>query len=886
MKKLLNLIFILVSLTVFSQTQNIKWEKTYGGSSYDMLYSTIPTSDGGYLLGGMTLSNDGDVQSGNHGNEDYWVVKRNSTGTIEWEQTYGGSGRDELYTTTPTSDGGYLLGGYTFSNDGDIQSGNHGGNDYWVVKINSAGTIEWEQTYGGSSQEELNTITPTSDSGYLLGGYTSSNDGDIQSGNYGISDYWVVKINSAGTIEWEQTYGGTGRDGLYSTITTSDGGYLLGGYTKSNDGDIQSGNHGNKDYWVVKINSSGTIEWEQTYGGSIIDYLYSTISTSDGGYLLGGYTESNDGDIQSGNHGTDDYWVVKINSTGTLEWEQTYGGSEEDIIRSQIMTSDGGYLLCGYTDSNDGDIQSGNHGSGDYWVVKVNSTGTIEWEQTYGGGGSDELYSTNPTTDSGYLLGGYTSSNDGDIQSGNHGDFDYWVVKIGTNNLPTNITLSNSSIDENLPIGTEVGTFISTDDDPVDTHTYSLVSGDGDNDNDSFTITDDKLLTYEIFDYETKSSYSIRVQTDDGNGTFSKSFTISVNNLNDIVITNIIYGNPYCLDDTIGSIEIEIGGYIPPLSFLWSSGQTTQNIYNVVSGNYSITITDGEGMVLNEQFNLEPQPIFEGTNICYLTSDEIYNVVHIDKGSENYNVDRYIVYREGSNVGVYEYIGEINSNENYYTDTTINNMTRSYSYKVSMMDKCGNESTQSTNHSTIHLSINSGTNNEVNLSWSHYIGLNPPSYSIYRKLVNEDFVLLEEISSNNNTYTDFPPESNSLYGYYISFEVENMCDTIINRDFIEIKSNYVSLGGPDDVNELSNQDIKIYPNPVNDKLFVNLENVQLNVNQILLFNSNGKLVFLSEGTELKSKIIEIPTLNYNTGLYNLNLYTKQGVIQRKIVIVR
>jgi len=524
MKKLLNLIFILVSLTVFSQTQNhINWEQTYGGSNYDELHSTLPTSDGGYLLGGYTRSNDGDIQSGNHGGKDYWLVKINSTGTIEWEQTYGGSSSDYLLSTIPTSDGGYLLGGYTYSNDGDIQSGNHGDNDYWLVKINSTGTIEWEQTYGGSNDDKLSTTIPTSDGGYLLGGYTYSNDGDIQSGNHGRYDYWLVKINSTGTIEWEQTYGGSDFDVLYSTISTSDGGFLLGGYTTSNDGDIQSGNHGGYDYWVVKINSTGTIEWEQTYGGSNYDDLSSTISTSDGGYLLGGYTQSSDGDIQSGNHGGYDYWVVKINSTGTIEWEQTYGGSNYDNLSSTTPTSDGGYLLGGLTHSNDGDIQSGNHGNGDCWVVKINSTGTIEWEQTYGGSDFDVLYSTIPTSDGGYLLGGYTTSNDGDIQSGNHGMYDFWVVKIN---------------------------------------------------------------------------------------------------------------------------------------------------------------------------------------------------------------------------------------------------------------------------------------------------------------------------------------------------------------------------GTEDVNELSNENIKIYPNPVRDKLYVNLENVEFNFNKILLFNSTGKLVFSSEGTELKSKIIEIPTLKYNTGLYNLNLYTNQGVIHRKIVIVR
>ena len=240
MKKFLNLIFILFSFTIFSQPQNhINWEQTYGGTDEEHLYSTIPTSDGGYLLGGQTTSNDGDIQSGNQGGIDFWVVKIDSIGTIEWEQTYGGTNDEQLNTSIQTSDGGYLLGGHTYSNDGDIQSGNQGGTDYWVVKINSTGTIEWEQTYGGSNGELLYSILPTSDGGYLLGGYTYSNNGDIQSGNHGEYDCWVVKINSTGTIEWEQTYGGSSYDYIYSNILPTDGGYLFGGSTNSNNGDIQ-----------------------------------------------------------------------------------------------------------------------------------------------------------------------------------------------------------------------------------------------------------------------------------------------------------------------------------------------------------------------------------------------------------------------------------------------------------------------------------------------------------------------------------------------------------------------------------------------------------------------------------------------------------------------
>lgn len=448
MKRLFTLVLLLLSIVSFAQTQNpvLEWEKTYGGTSHEGISIMISSSDGGYLLGGYSQSEDGDVQSGNKGNSDYWVVKINSVGNIEWEKSYGGSSYEYLNSMVSTSDGGYLLGGNSRSDNGDIQSGGHEKSDYWVIKISSTGSIEWEETYGsGIYFEYLNSMVSTSDGGYLLGGYTSSMfDGD---------NYWVIKINSLGNIEWEKTYGGSSTDNLNSMISTSDGGYLLGGFTGSNDEDIQSGNEGKNDYWVVKIDSLGTIEWEKTYGGSENDYLFSIISVSDGGYLLGGRTDSNDGDIQSGNHGSSDYWVIKINSTGEIEWENTYGGSVFDILYSMISTSDGGYLLGGHD-------QQPDWGDHNYWVIKINSIGTIEWEEFYGGSDWDELHSMISTSDGAYLLGGSTMSNDGDIQSGNQGKKDFWVLKINVDNttgietLNDDIKIYPNPIIDNLTIET------------------------------------------------------------------------------------------------------------------------------------------------------------------------------------------------------------------------------------------------------------------------------------------------------------------------------------------------------------------------------------------------------------------------------------------------
>ena len=366
-------ITILLALILFNGVNNkslaqaptIEWQKCLGGSNDDWAYSIQQTSDSGFIVAGYTESSNGDV-SGNHGAYDYWVVKLNSSGDILWQICLGGTNVDVAYSIQQTSDEGFIVAGYTCSNEGDV-SGNHGNSDYWVVKLNSSGTIEWQKCLGGTDGDYANSIQQTSDGGFIVAGQTYSNDGDV-SGNHGGSDAWVVKLNSSGNIEWQKCLGGTSEDIAYSIQQTSDGGFIVAGETLSNDGDV-SGNHGGRDAWVVKLNSSGDIIWKKCLGGTDHDFAYSIQQTSDGGFIVAGYTNSNDGDV-SGNHGSKDYWVVKLNSSGTIEWQKCLGGTGWDWENSIQQTSDGGFIVAGYTNSNDGDV-SGNHGSKDYWVVKL-----------------------------------------------------------------------------------------------------------------------------------------------------------------------------------------------------------------------------------------------------------------------------------------------------------------------------------------------------------------------------------------------------------------------------------------------------------------------------------------------------------------------------------
>ncbi|HUR09718.1 MAG TPA: hypothetical protein VM012_00010 [Flavitalea sp.] len=401
----------------------IEWQKCLGGSNSDYSYSIDQTTDGGYIVAGVSRSNNGDV-SGNHGERDFWVVKLNSIGNLQWQKSFGGSGFDFAYSVQQTTDDGYIVAGITISNNGDV-SGNHGSVDYWVVKLNSMGDLQWQKCLGGTDDEYAYSIRQTTDEGYIVAGLTASVDGDV-SGNHGSLDCWLVKLNATGEIQWQKCLGGSSGEQFNSIQQTLDGGYIIAGFTNSNDGDV-NGLYGFSDYWVVKLNGLGELQWQKCLGGTMWEEAYSIQQCSDGGFILAGYSGSTDGDVNC-NPEHSGYWVVKLNGTGFLEWQKCFGGTWGGNARSIQQTTEGGYIVAGYTYSNDGDV-NGNHGELDSWIVKLNATGDLEWQKCLGGTIDEYAFSIQQTADGGYIVAGLTSSNDGDV-SGNHGDTDFWIVKL------------------------------------------------------------------------------------------------------------------------------------------------------------------------------------------------------------------------------------------------------------------------------------------------------------------------------------------------------------------------------------------------------------------------------------------------------------------------
>jgi len=411
------------------KAQAIIGQRVLGSSGLERATAITTDSEGNYIVAGPTAyGNDGDV-SGSHGDSDFWVVKLNSyTGDILWQKALGGSNTDVATGIAPTSDGGCVVAGYTTSTDGDV-TGNHGFVDFWVVRLNQSGAIVWQKTYGGTNGDNAWGIAASADGNFFVVGSSNSTNGDV-SGNHGNGDAWVLKLSGSGDIIWQKSLGGSSDDRANAVIATSDGGCVLAGYTLSNDGDVHD-NHGGLDFWTVRLNSSGSILWQRALGGSNHDLAYAIAATSDGGFVATGYTYSNDGQV-TGNHGQNDFWVVKLTATGNLIWQKTLGGSSLEVAYAVSATPDGGYLVFGETTSTDGDVTN-NHGSNDGWVVKLSGVGEKVWQRALGGSGVDEIYAVTTNRAGHFILAGDTGSIDGDLASAGGkvhgvGISDFWVV--------------------------------------------------------------------------------------------------------------------------------------------------------------------------------------------------------------------------------------------------------------------------------------------------------------------------------------------------------------------------------------------------------------------------------------------------------------------------
>ena len=403
-----------VSVSQIAFIGEVDWVKTFGGSGDETAQAIVSTVDGGYAVLGFTNSTDGDIQNKFNPVNDYWLLKFDTLGNLQWNKTYGGSKDDRGQSLTQTSDGGFALTGYAMSDDGD-GSINNGFHDNWIVKVDAQGVIEWEKSFGFSGHDHSYDIITTADQGFFFTGFlditAARADGHTEKGGsltrHGVGEFWGTKIDETGALQWRGYFGGTNNDRSHAVVQSEDGGFVMTGFSESNDFDI-SNTQGSYDFWMVKIDANGNLIWERSFGGSGIEISYDIAKTDDGGYVITGNTFSVDGDISSTN-GASDFWLVKVNDSGSLVWEQTYGGSGFDAAQAVVASKNGGYFVVGNSKSSDKDTNT-NYGENDIWIIKTDETGNLVWQKSFGGSGLDFAFDIVENLDGSITLVGETSS--------------------------------------------------------------------------------------------------------------------------------------------------------------------------------------------------------------------------------------------------------------------------------------------------------------------------------------------------------------------------------------------------------------------------------------------------------------------------------------------
>lgn len=425
---------LVVAVAVSGQAQTtppaIEWQNSFGGNRGEDLRSVEQTADGGYIISGDSFSDiSGNKTTAGYGSRDRWIIKTDANGNKIWEQTFGGNALDYLSELQQTSDGGFVLMGYSSSGvTGNKTSTNYGAVDGWVVKTDGNGSKVWEQSYGGTSSDAMLRIHQTTDGGYLLTGYSNSGiSGNKTNPTYGGFDYWVVKIDAGGNKLWDKSFGGSTNETLYTSLLTSDGSCILCGTSISGVSGNKTGpNYGGTDAWIVKIDPAGNKLWDKSFGGSANETINILKHTADGGYILGGQSESGvSGNKTSAGYGGIDFWVVKIDGNGNKVWDKSFGTTGDDYLNCLEQDGDGGYLLGGGAVVGiSGNKTNAGIGLIDYWVVKIDANGNKLWERTFGRQGYDNLNGMQPTSDGGYILAGHSAF------GSDYGPYDYYLVRI------------------------------------------------------------------------------------------------------------------------------------------------------------------------------------------------------------------------------------------------------------------------------------------------------------------------------------------------------------------------------------------------------------------------------------------------------------------------
>jgi len=408
MKSAFNLVFFFACISSYCQPE-VEWGKTFGGSDLDGFFSVASTSDHGYIMAGASKSEDGDVEF-NSGNYDSWIVKLSSEGDLEWQKTIGLGNVDRARSIIKTPDGEYIVVGLkTLMPNESIL------NQSWVIKLSNTGELLWERLLGENLKGAAIKVIMLSDGNYLVASERETTSTDVA----------LTKITMQGEVIWDRIYGGNGINWIRSIIETKDGGIAFAGTTETNN-DVPIGS---RDFWVVKLNSQGTIEWSSTFGGTSSDGASSIIETEDNRLIVVGHSSSSEipGIQNSNNGGALDVVILRLNEDGNFLEGSFLGGSLRDLPNKVIQHHDGSFILCGHSNSGDGDLTI-NEGEYDAWLLNLDHDLNIKWQKSIGGSENDYC-SDMIVVDNEFSFVGTTSSSDHEL-GGNQGRSDGWIVKL------------------------------------------------------------------------------------------------------------------------------------------------------------------------------------------------------------------------------------------------------------------------------------------------------------------------------------------------------------------------------------------------------------------------------------------------------------------------
>lgn len=1078
LKNLQNKVILAVSLLAISsnssQAQLSKqWDYRFGGTAIDEFHdvlSIIDTNnfDGkGYLLAGYSESGiGGDKTTASQGSGDFWLINLNSQGVKQWDKSYGGSAYDELFEVQQTNDGGFILGGWSNSGiSGDKSQASIGAGDYWVVRTDMHGTKLWDKTFGGTSEDYLQSIKQTNDGGYILAGRSNSgisgNKTQANRGTVGVNwDYWIVKISSTGAFQWDQTYGGVEDDWLFSIEQTNDGGYILGGYSNSGiTGEKSQASQGLDDYWIIKTDASGVKQWDKSFGGTSADQLQMVTQTSDGGYLLGGASASGaTGDKSQASRGNFDYWIVKTTAAGVKQWDKRFGGTSADNLFDIIQTTDGGYLLGGASSSAaGGDKSQGNQGtvgtSFDYWLVKTDANGIAQVDKRFGGTSDDYAKSISETPDGNYVLAGWsTSGANGDKTQATRGSIDYWMLKVsGPNSVTTtaipgplcagsnvNVSftvtgtfnagniftaqLSDSSGSFAFPsdIGTLSGTTSGTinatlpftfasshykiqvvSSNPVAQDIYPTASIqldspstyyiDADNDgygasNGTPTLSCTPIAGWVLNNFDCNDgdplvfqlpgnpdgifSLSSNCEGSSGNlfnilplaqassyqwflssglsSTFVNNITtdsiisiaiavgttnglIGVIGMNSCGVTDTAFYNfnvsplPQAAGAISGSTQIvsclnqnNITYIIAPIAnatnYVWTLPDSAVIVGNLdtnsivvnyspygVSGTLSVYGTNscGPGVSSNLAINYKPIPKAE---ICGISVDSATQkgILQWQRPLESY-ADSIVILRKNRTTNLYEKIAtKANVSPGIYKDTTSSPNLQAEEYKLAVKDSCENigELSVAVNHRTIYLYGLLGWSNIPKLYWNDYEGINDTDryYNVLRDVTGSGpFSIIKDSIPYNGplNYTDVNGASCSTCRYLIELVYSSNCDpnlrimtskstsrsNVANRVAMIFDTLLTNIKG---IN--SGVNFSVSPNPSKENMLVKFEGPIKNCD-IEIYTIIGERIWRKSISNIQNNEIEVlPTQSFNRGVYILRLNPDGNDFYKKIIL--